>query len=450
MSALTTAAERPAVSEPDIERPVVWNPFTRIVFRFVFLYFGLFCLLYPQITIVVTGWFSRWLGFDEAVWQVRLLQPLLNQVSRHLFGVPAELYHNGNGDQTIFWVLVFCILVVAVAGTLVWTLLDRRRTQYRRLAGWFLLLIRLGLAGQMLTYGVVKLIPNQMPEPGLATLLTRFGDLSPFSVLWNQVGVSQPYEMLLGTAELLAAVLLFIPRTALLGAMLTVVSTAQVFVLNMTFGVPLKLVSGHLLLLSMVLLAPEARRLLDVLLLGRVAGPSTAPYPFHTRRSRRIATVMQVALGIWIAVATVYTGWQIWQANGPDRPKPPLYGIWTVSDFTRDGQALPPLLTDQIRWQRLVVDDPGVLTYQRMDGTLVSMPATITAGTHRIELSGAADLGPGQLTGSLTFRQPTSDTAVLTGVLDGHPVTVTLDRVDPGSFPVHSTGFHWIQDVPTG
>ncbi|ATL66575.1 hypothetical protein CRH09_10500 [Nocardia terpenica] len=44
-------------------------------------------------------------------------------------------------------------------------------------------------------------------------------------------------------------------------ALLSLVDTALVFVLNMTFDGPIKIISSHLMLMSLVLLAPEARRL---------------------------------------------------------------------------------------------------------------------------------------------------------------------------------------------
>ncbi|MET8874266.1 DoxX family protein [Nocardia sp. NPDC004278] len=436
--------------------PAGWKPLTRIAFRFCFLYFGLFCLLTPPIVFVLTGWFGRWLGYDAQYWHIQKMQPALNWVSQHLFGTTAQLYPNGVGDQTIFWVLLFCILAVAVAGTAVWSVLDRRRTHYRTLAGWYLLVIRLLLAGQMLSFGFAKAIPTQMPQPSLTTLLTNYGDLTPMAVLWSQVGVSRPYEMLLGAAELTAAVLLFIPRTALLGALLTLIDTLQIVVLNMTFDVPEKISSTHFLLMSLVLLTPEAPRLMQALLLNRTTGPSTVPHPFHTTRSRRIAALAQVALGIWIAAALVHGGWHAWRGGGPDRPKPPLYGIWSVSQFTRDGEAVPPLTTDETRWKTVVFDYPNTITYQRMDDTLVTVPADVDAAAHRIRLtagtlqSGSA-VKPGRTRnplGTLTFQQPAPDKAVLTGELDGHQVTIALDRIDPNNFPQRSTPFHWVQNRP--
>lgn len=439
-----------------VARPVRWNPLTRIAFRFCFLYFGLFCLLTPPIVFELTGPLGRQLGYDAQFWHIRKLQPFLDRVGREVFGTGVQLYPTGVGDQAIFWVLLFCILVVAAAGTAVWSVLDRRRTHYRTLAGWYLLVFRILLAGQLLSFGFAKAIPTQMPEPSLTTLLTEYGDFTPMAVLWSQVGVSRPYEMLLGAAEITAAILLLIPRTALLGALLALIDTLQIVVLNMTFDVPEKISSTHLLLMSMLLLAPEARRLIRGLLLDRATGPSVAPYPFHTVRSRRIAAVIQVALGIWIAVAAVHGGWHAWRTGGPDRPKPALYGIWSVSEYTRDGYPVPPLTTDETRWKTVIFDYPDTLTFQRMDDTLVTVPADVDATSRRIRLiEGPPKYRPMTTRaetrnplGTLDFQQPDTDKAVLAGELDGHQVTLTLDRIDPDSFPQRSTSFRWVQNRP--
>lgn len=437
-----------------------WNPFTRIAFRLCFLYFGLFCVLYPQLLFAFLGWFGshRWLPDDAVIWQVRVLEPVYRWVGRTVFGVDAELNSSGSGDLALLWVLVFCVLVVAVIGTLLWSTADRRRPGYRRLAGWFLLFIRLCVAGQMLTYGMAKFIPTQMAQPGLTTLLQRYGDFSPIAVLWSQVGASPTYEILLGTAELVGGILLFIPRTATLGAMLALVDMSLVFVMDMTFDVPVKILSGHLMLMSLILLAPQARRLFDVLVLDRPSAPSNAPRPFHTSRSRTIAALIQIACIPWILVPLAHSSWKNYHEAGDGRPHPPLYGIWSVTDFTRDGQLVPPLLTDENRWQRIVFDMPGVMSYQRMDGRVVDAALTLDTRTRHIELAGGqrhviesegqTDTAP-KSSAEFTFQQSAPDRLRLDGRLDGHPVTIELNRVDLNSFRLRSGGFHWVQDNPS-
>jgi hypothetical protein len=138
-----------------------------------------------------------------------------------------------------------------------------------------------------------------MPAPPLTALLTPFGDLGPASVLWLQVGSSHPYEMMLGAAEVLGGLLLFWPRTTRLGALVSLLSMVQVFMLNMSFDVPVKILSFHLLLISLVLLAPQIRRLANVLVLERPSEPASQPRMFSTSRANRIAALTQALLGIW-------------------------------------------------------------------------------------------------------------------------------------------------------
>jgi hypothetical protein len=339
--------------------------------------------------------------------------------------------------------MVATLLAVAAVATAAWTLLDRRRIAYPRLHAWFLTFVRVCLGGQMLFYGMAKLIPTQMPEPPLSALLQPFGELSPASVLWLQVGSSAPYEMALGAAEVVGGLLLFWPRTATLGALISLVSMTQVFVLNMTFDVPVKILSLHLLLLALMLLAPQTRRLADVFVFGRAAPPASQPDLFTTGRANRLAGVVQVSLGLWMLAGAALTSWMAWGEYGGGAPEPELHGMWVVTDFRRNEAPVPPLITDGDRWQRLVVDATGAVTVQHMDGSLETIAAEVDAQTDTLTLTGAE--AP---VGSLTFKQPTPDRLVLTGTLADRPVTVEMQLEDPQRFTLLNRGFHWAQEYP--
>ncbi|MFD6156642.1 DoxX family protein [Nocardia sp. NPDC060256] len=456
MSAVSTASVDRDSGALDVGPDSRWNLLTRIAFRFCFTYFGLFCLIFPQFLFVYSGVLGPKLPERAINGLLDPLSPIWEWVGRHVFGADVQLHlDSGSGDQAIIWVFLFCDLVVAVLATVVWSVLDRHRPNYQRLNAWFMLFIRLCLAGQMLFYGMAKVIPTQMPEPALTTLLTQYGDFTPAAVLWTQVGSSPVYEILLGSAEVLGGLLLFLPRTATLGAMLSLVSLAQVFVLNMTFDVPVKILAGHLMLISLVLLAPQARRLANVLVLQRSSEPATQPEPFRSRRIRWIAVGVQAVLAVWVLLGLVQQDMKFWNEGGGGTEKPVLYGIWTVSEFTQDGRPLAPLTTDQDRWQRVIFDIGG-MTYQKMDGSLVPVVGAVDTEAHTVMVSKAADDAlPGQIAqaqptriGNFTFTQPAPDRLRLDGQLNGHQVTLTLEQVDLNSFPLRSTGFKWVQDYP--
>lgn len=425
-------------------RQAHWSPATRVGYRFCVVYFGLFCLTSPQLPLSFTGGFRTSLPPDILGRLITQLSPIYETVGRTVFGVTPVVHEGGSGDQTVMWVLLFAVFVAALIITVVWSLLDRHRREYRRQAQWSRLALRLVVAATVLYYGMGKVIPIQMPAPALTTLLEPYGNLTPMAVLWNQVGVSQPYQILLGLAEVLGALLLFVPRTAIAGALLCLVSMAQVFVLNLTFDVPVKIVSGHLMLMCLALLAPQARRLTDVLLLDRDPGPRVPAHPFRTAPARRAATIVQAALAIWLLAGNAYDGSHIWREYGDGRAEPPLYGIWAVRDFVRDGQPLPPLTTDETRWRRIVFDTPGIMHYQRMDDRLVPATLAIDTESRRMQLT-TPDSTP---LAEFSYDRPTPDRLTLTGNQNGHPLTITLDRIDPNSFPQRDADFRWIQDTP--
>jgi hypothetical protein len=183
-----------------------------------------------------------------------------------------------------------------------------------------------------------------------------------------------------------------------------------------------------------------------VLVLARPAKPATQPPLFTTDRRNRIAAGVQVALVVWVTVGCVLLNVQMWHEVGGGSPKAELYGIWEVTDFVTDGTPRPPLTTDEKRWQRLVFDTPGAVTYQRMDGELVDAGAVAGPGTLTLtQQSGTDDIAP---MATFTVDQPAPDRLLLDGRLDGRRATISLRRQPLDDFLLLTRGFHWVQEQP--
>jgi hypothetical protein len=413
-----------------------WSGVTRVAFRFCFLYLGLYVLTTQMLGSLIA------LPIPQLE-RLALLSPLVSWTAKHVFGIASPLVvFSGSGDKTYDWVQVFCLLVIASAGTALWPLLGRRRPEETALHRRFHVFLRLALGATLVQYGLAKVIPLQMPEPGPLRLIERFGDFSPMGVLWASVGASQPYEIFTGCVELIGGALLFAPQTALLGGLVTLAATTQVFVLNMTYDVPVKQFSFHLVLLSLFVIAPDARRLVDVILLNRPAVPSTLRA--SGRRTRRWS-IPQLAFGAYVVVATGISNVSMWRTYGGGAAKPPLYGVWTVDEMTRDGVLLPPLLSDQDRWRRVVVQWPGSITFQRMDDALTTYAASVDPVRRSLALSRRDDK---DWKASFVFEQPSPKELVLDGTLDGHRLHVRTMLVDRSSFQLVNRGFSWVQEYP--
>ena len=173
----------------------------------------------------------------------------------------------------------------------------------------------------MIGYGMVKAFPLQMPAPTLQRLVEPFGHFSPMGVLWYSIGASKSYEMFAGFMEIACGVLLFIPQLATLGRDDHVRDRGAIFTLNMTYDVPVKLFSFHLILMSLVLIAPEARRIASVIVFNRTAQPSTQPPLVRRRAAALVVLAIQIGYGGYL-VWNNYTGArQSWTTFGGGAPK---------------------------------------------------------------------------------------------------------------------------------
>jgi hypothetical protein len=419
-----------------------WSPALKIAFRFWMVYLGLYCLA----TEIISGLFSAAGGSgglpDPAtVWPLR---PVIFWTAAHIFHVNAPLCafggNSGSADCMFGWVMTFCLLVIAAVATVVWSFLDRRRENYVELHKWFRLFLRFALGGVMIAYGFVKVIPVQMPYPSLVRLLQPFGTFSPMAVLFGFMGAAPAYEIFTGCAMVAAGLLLIVPPTATLGALISLADMILVFVLDMTYDVPVKLFAFHLILLSCFLLAPEVPRLVRLAL-------SMQAQLFRSVRANRIAFAVQIIFGLWLVGVYGYHSLGVWSTRGGGRPLPPLYGIWEVKQMSIDEQPRPPLLTDSARWRRAIFDFPDRMAFQRTDDSFVPYGASVNVPERTLALTKKDDKNWGA---NFTFQRPAEDQLILDGRMDNHQVHMELSLTDRNSFLLVSRGFHWIQEFPQG
>ena len=419
-----------------------WERVARIAGRFGIVYSGAYCLTTPQILLsVVGGGLGRRQEVADAWAKVWAIGPVRNWVAENVFGTKLTKRFDG-GDDRYAWVGQFCWLAAAGAATAVWSAFDRRRPHDSDWYPWFSSAVRMCLASQMFYYGAAKAVPLQFQLP-LAKLVEPFGNFSPMNVLWSQSAYSETYQRLLGCAEIAAGALLVVPRTADLGALLASAEMAQVLFLNLTFDVPVKIHSTNLLVLGLVLLAPESARMARFFLTDTELVAGRQRQLFRSARANRVAAAAQVAAGGWLLATQLYHDWKAWKTYGGGREKPQLYGIWNVDVFSRDGEQSPPLTTDGKRWRRVIVESADAVTIQRMDDSFDNYAAVIDMDGGAITLLRMTDP---EWRATLSLRRPADEELTLDGELDGHRLRMRLHRQDLRSMPLVGRRFHWVQE----
>ena len=435
-----------------------WRTPTRIVFRFVFCYFALYCLYVfsfeEQIfKFALTGRFAD-------TWVDLFWHHLVPWFATHILRLahPITVFSNGSGDTTYDYVLILFELLLAAVATLVWSALDRTRPNYRRLHEWLRFVVRVLLAGAMLAYGMDKLIPVQFGSMTLGRLATRVGDLTPFRMLWTFMAASKSYTIFAGSAEVLAGLLLLIPRLTTLGALVAMAAMANVFALNMSYDVPVKLFSLHFFLMALFLVVPDVERLLSVLVLNRPALPREST-PLSARRwVNQTTVILSTVLGLmFLALLTKDSVKRYREENPPaSASRPALYGVWTVDEFAVSSDASRPLFTTKLasdlslhpgedRWSELIVQRSDAAQIRLLNGVLDAVTLKLDETRNRASISDPADPN-----WKCDFAyQPTGDQRLtMQGQINGDPVSMKLHRIDRPNSILMSRGFHWINERP--
>lgn len=290
----------------------------------------------------------------------------------HWFG--AELYRSDSGAQLRLYG------VLALLGLAAGALMGRRSTE-RVAQGTALLraLLTAYLAAVLARYGADKLFKTQFYLPEPTTLYTPFGALEKDTLYWSTLGLSRPYNLFLGGTEVLAALLLLFRRTRRAGLLLALSVFIQVLAVDLCFGIGVRLFSGFLLLLAIMLLAPDAASWLRFLQGKAVAARGDDPEtgagaacrwrPF----AKGIVLLLVVAEALWPALRR--GNW-----NDDAAARPPLHGAYAVELQLPEAQGgLPPA-------RRLLLHRAGYLVLQDSNERLQPYPMLLDTALHRLRL----------------------------------------------------------------
>ena len=417
--------------------PYVWPLWRKLLFRFTLIYALLYIAPLQWLSeIPLLSYIGQYYGAAEN-WLVTL-------ANQYLFHVKDELVPpNGSGDTSYGYAQLCFYTLVGLIGTLVWTVLDRRRN-YDRLAYWFLVALRYYVALVALLYGTVKLFGMQMGFPTLSQLATPLGDLLPMRFSWLFIGYSTPYQFFSGSVEVLAGVLLLWRRTVTLGAFVATSVFLNVMMMNLCYDIPVKLFSIHLFVFSNLLMLGDIHRLLNFFVFNRPTQPKLL-LTFTDRRAR----VGYIALkGIFIVLFGLMPLYQAYQNSRPSAneqsTEPKLKaGFYEVADFRAD-------LPDSLRWQNVVFEDGPM-------GSILTTD-TLFRQRYRRGYFGYA-LDSAQQT--ISFKKFASDTTflftlhidrpdtnqlILRGLFRGDSLKVALRRTNR-HYQLAERQFHWLSEA---
>lgn len=366
-------------------------------------------------------------------------------VAKFFFGYSGELnfWGRGSGDTLYAYYLVFSRLLISFLLTTTWLTFDKLKGRDKFYLPTIIIVLRYYLAFTLFTYGFSKLFYLQFPELNLMNLTMTYGDSSPMGLLWKFMGYSEAYSIFTGLMELIGGSLLLFRKTKILGGLLTLAIMFNVFMLNMSFDVPVKLYSFHLCIITLVILIPDHRNIWRFFVLNRPTQPAILNKYFSKKEKNWMGLAFKILLIVHVIYTNINGKLQAQTLYGKGVPKHELYGIYDVQNYVVNSDTMPPLTTDTLRWKTLIIDKKNSLIIKMNDQRI---------GTeHKIDsLRKSIHLKPflnkyDEYEFNYTFKD---SVLILGSIHEGDTMTINFGKRNREDFFLINRGFHLINEYP--
>jgi len=438
-----------------------WSWPKAFLFRFGAIYFLLYSFPFPLNAIpfdwighekLPAAWSERvakvaaWLGVQLFQRWNRWEDLAVRWVGSKLPGVEVTVGPAGSGDTTWNYVQLVTMATAALLLAALWSAFARRRA-HPRLFAWWRVHLRFVLSLALVTYGAIKVIPTQMPAPDLERLVQPFGEASPMGLLWTFIGASPGFERMSGTAEILAGLLLIPRRTATLGALVSMGVMGNVFAFNVFYDTPVKLYSGHLLLMALMIALPDLPNLARLFVLRGRPEPLRFDRLFASPWLHWPASLLGFAIVGKSLHATLVRAQSQYQAmHGPDLAQSsPLRGIWNVTYFEIDGEECDPFSGNPAVWRRLIVSYPFRLVLDTVGDNYERWGSQADVAKKTLALTHFEDA---KRFGTLAWTRSGPDDLALEGRFDGHAIRAEMKLEPPRNWLLLDRDFRWINEFP--
>jgi hypothetical protein len=409
-----------------------WNLTTKLSFRFFFAYFALYIFPFPLSAIQVPFDFSL-------IWDAPVLW-----FGKMFFGYDITIRPNGSGDTTWNYIQVLMIAIISFLATVVWSIVDHKRSNYNKLWLWLTVFLRFYLGSVMIGYGFAKVIKTQFPSPFLGRLGQSYGESSPMGLLWTFMGYSRGYNFFTGMAEITGGFLLFFRRTVLLGALVCIGVMINVVMLNFTYDVPVKLFSSHLLAIAVFLMIPDVKRLADFFIFNKPVDAASSPTLLTNKVGKYVFIAVQVLFIGYVMLMLPLMGLEMTKQYGDYAPKPAFYGRYDVKVHALNGDTLPPIMDHKTRWKSMTVEFKDWATVDYMDEVKVYWRFSADTMSRTVNIYSMDSVSHYKF----NYTDDGFGNYALIGGDSTSNIYFKLKRKLPQDYLLMNRGFNWVNEQP--
>jgi len=343
-----------------------WSNTQKIAFRIAFLYMLFLCIpTYPS-------------------FYTRLFELEFSKITYHDFQSIVAFWPPQivliESEEGVFGILNYINLILVFAGALIggliWTLVDKKSTQYTQLYYWIRVLARYRLAYGMVGWGLKKAFPMQMVYPTEGMLNTPFIDFAEKKLYWSHVGISFEYTVFLGFAEILPGLLLLHRKTAVLGAALAAVVTFNICIANHAYDAGVAVPAAYFAIIGIFVAWYDLPKIWNLIVNEKdILQPYHYNPVFRERWQKYLVNGTKWTFNIlFVPVAAGLWAYGFFNGNNYNIPSSPglaqTKGLYNVTEFKLNGEELPYDPADSIRWQDALFEGWSSLAYRTNRGAI--------------------------------------------------------------------------------
>jgi hypothetical protein len=222
--------------------------------------------------------------------------------------------------------------------------------------------VRYNVAIIAFSYGIIKLFSLQMPFPNLHQLATPLGDFLPMRLSWMFLGYSTPYQAFSGIMEIIVGVLLLNRKTLTLGALMGIAVFTHVFLLNLSYDIPVKLFSMQIVICCLFLASYDWHRIVDFFFLNKSVPSGTYAEFELTKKWQRIGRIVwKVVFIVMFILLPIKEAWSMYKTETGEADVLPIKsGVYAIKTFTKNNDTISASLNDEMSWKDFIFDKGGI------------------------------------------------------------------------------------------
>ena len=341
-----------------------------------------------------------------------------------------KIQRTGSGDTTYDYVRIPALLSLSFLLAFPLRLIKRFRSNAVAFFQWMLVYARYYVGLTLISYGIAKFLEGQFPGPSFYGMETLVGNISPMGLAWRFFGYSDTYKIFMGLSEVAAGMLLLFRRTSILGALISISVCLNIVLVNFSFDVPVKLFSSHLLLFSILILAPKIKPIFEFFILHLESTLGEIKPRFTQKRYKLIRLIVMLYLAGFIPLTMIVSHLQSQKFRTMENTWEGLYTFteidpkhpWNKMILEKNMLVLQSENGPREFWNIQEIKEEGVLVIKNQQDETKPYELRIkeNAGNHyEIQL-----------------------------LIDNDEVKAAGNRKIKSSYELVKRGFHWVNEYP--